>query len=59
MKAVKEKDNYQVPGKSMTQAEFEALIKKAEAAPFKSWEQSKKDFEIWRNNYKNNTRHVK
>jgi hypothetical protein len=54
MKTVKEKNNYQMPGKPMTQAEFEKHIKEAEKGPFKSWGQSKKDFEIWRNNLKKN-----
>lgn len=49
MKTVKETiTDYTRPGEPMTQLEFEALIKKAEAGPFKSWEQAKKDFEIWK-----------
>lgn len=51
MKAVKVKTkepDYTRPGEPMTQEEFEALIKKAEEGPFKSWEQTKKDFEAWK-----------
>ncbi len=50
MKTVKEKtkDNYALPGKPMTQAEFEAHIKEAEKGPFISWEQEKKEFEAWK-----------
>ena len=49
MKTVKVKaKDYTRPGEPMTQGEFEALIKKAETGPFKSWEQGKKDFETWK-----------
>ncbi len=54
MKTVKEKtkDSYALPGKPMTQAEFEAHIKEAEKGPFTSWEESKKEFAEWKKNRK-------
>lgn len=52
MKTVKEKENYQTPGEPMTQAEFEAHIKKAERGPFTDWEEGKKEFEVWKKTVK-------
>jgi hypothetical protein len=49
---VKTKDSYALPGKPLTQAEFEAHIKEAEKGPFVSWEQSKKEFAEWKKNRK-------
>lgn len=52
MKTVKEKENYQTPGKPMTQAEFEAHVNKAEKGPFTDWEEGKKEFEVWKKTVK-------
>jgi hypothetical protein len=50
MKTVKEKtkDSYALPGKPMTQAEFEAHIKEAEKGPFVTLEEGNREFEEWK-----------
>ena len=52
MKTVKEKENYQTPGKPMTQTEFEAHIKEAEKGPFMSAKEYKDKFETWKKELK-------
>lgn len=55
MKTVKVKTkekNFAIPGEPMTQAEFEAHIKKAERGPFTDWEEGKKEFEAWKKTVK-------
>jgi hypothetical protein len=50
MKTVKEKikDSYALPGKPMTQAEFEAHIKEAEKGSFVTLEEGNREFEAWK-----------
>lgn len=45
---VKTKDSYALPGKPLTQAEFEAHIKEAEKGPFVTLEEGNKEFEAWK-----------
>ncbi|MBS1638395.1 MAG: hypothetical protein JST26_20945 [Bacteroidetes bacterium] len=40
--------NYATPGKPMSQAEFDAMIKAAEDGPFMSEKEFKQKFEMWK-----------
>lgn len=40
--------NYATPGKPMSQAEFDAMIKAAEDGPFMSEKELKQKFEVWK-----------
>ena len=49
---LKNKRNLAIPGESMPQSEFEALIKEAEKGPFKSLDDLKADiFALWKKKY--------
>jgi hypothetical protein len=52
VKAGTQEKNFAIPGEPITHSEFDAHIKEAEKGHFTSWEQDKKEFNVWRKKLK-------